>query len=77
MEAVKGYDRIRELLLEGEFPKEMIGEVVESYESLGVERGDSLSDMVWPAPLKASPVMNSPKLSGQSSISKLRCSKTT
>ncbi len=40
------YDRVRELLLNADFPNGMVGEIVEAYESLGVELGDSLNDMV-------------------------------
>ena len=40
------YERIRELLLNGDFPDEMVKEIVEGYESLGVEHGDTLNDIV-------------------------------
>jgi hypothetical protein len=42
----KRYERIRELLLNGTFPNEMVREIVESYQSLGVEMGDSINSIV-------------------------------
>jgi|GEM_PF-2075543 len=40
------YDRVRELLLNADFPNGMVGEIVEAYESLGIELEDSLNDIV-------------------------------
>lgn len=45
-DAGRAYDRVRELLLNGDFPNGMVGEIVEQYESLGVECDASLNDIV-------------------------------
>lgn len=40
-----GYDAIRELILAGKFPKEMVREIVEAYESLGIDPEAGLKDI--------------------------------
>ena len=40
-----GYDAIRELILAGRFPKQMVSEIVEAYESLGIDPEAGLKDI--------------------------------
>lgn len=45
-DANRVYERVRELLINGDFPEDMVSEIVEAYESLGVSIDDSLNDIV-------------------------------